>query len=92
MAGDRDDLGPLGIGRGADDQLLREPVDEVRAIDVPADVEADERDATTFLDRDDLTEQDRRVLRQRVAGLAGDRDPQWAEMPRQDVRVGVEVD
>ena len=49
-------------GRPADDDLLGEPVDEVRAVDVPADVEPDERDATPVLDGDDLAEQDRRVL------------------------------
>ena len=60
-------------GGPADDELLGEAVDEVRAVDVPADVEPDERHAAPALDRDDLAEQDRRVLRQVVARLAARR-------------------
>ena len=82
----------LGVGRTAHDELLGEPVDEVRAVDVPADVEPDERDATPLLDRHDLTEQDRRVLRQRVAWLAADGDPERTEVARQDRGVRVEID
>ena len=74
------------------DELLGEPVDEVRAVDVPADVEPDERDAAPPLDRHDLAEEDRGVLREVVAGFAGDGDAERAEMARQDGRVGVEVD
>ena len=53
----------------ARDDLLREAVDEVRAVHVPADVETDEGDPAAPLDRDDLAEQDRGILGQRVAGL-----------------------
>ena len=92
VAGHGDDLGPRRVGRAADDELLREPVDEIRAVDVPADVEPDERDAASSLDGDDLAEQDRRVLGQQIAGLAGDRDPERTEVTGKDGRVGVEVD
>ena len=50
--------------------LLSEAVDEVRAVEVPAEVEPDERHAAPLLDGDDLAEQDRGVLRQVVARLA----------------------
>ena len=63
-----------------DDDLLREPVDEERAVDVPAKIEADERDAAPRLDGHDLAEQDPRVLAEHVAGLAADDDtsrPRW---------------
>ena len=44
------------------------------------------------LDRHDLAEQDRRVLAELIARLARDRDPERAEMPRQDRGVRVEID
>ena len=44
------------------------------------------------LDGDDLAEQDRGVLGQQVARLAGDGDAERPEVPGQDGRVGVEVD
>ena len=59
----------------AQHDLLGEAVDEVRAIDVPADVEADERHAAPALDGHDLAEQDRRVLGQLVARLAARSSP-----------------
>ena len=65
-------LGPRRVGRATDDDLLREAVDEVRAVDVPAEVEPDERRAAPLLDGHDLAEQDRGVLREVVAGLAAD--------------------
>ena len=44
------------------------------------------------LDGHDLAEQDRGVLRELIARLAGDGDPERPEMARQDRGVGVEID
>jgi len=73
-------LGPLRVGPATRDELLGKPVDEVGAVHVPADVEADERHAPPTLDRDDLTEQDRGVLREVVARLARDGHVEGAEV------------
>ena len=92
VAGDRDHLGPRRIGGAAHDDLLGEPIDEVRAVDVPAEIEPDERDAPPRLDRHDLAEEDAGVLAQVVAWLARDRHAERTEMAREGGRVGVEVD
>ena len=71
--------------------LLRVRVDEVRAVDVPADVEADERRAAAPLHRHDLAQEHGRVLHHEVAGLEGRRDAVRPEVPRDDAGIGVEV-
>ena len=74
------------------EDLLGEPVDEVRAVDVPADVEADERRVAAPLDAHDLAQQHGRVLHHEVAGLERRDDAVRAEVPRHDLGVRVEVD
>ena len=79
-------------GIPARDDLLGEAVDEVRAVDVPADVETDEGHAATRLDCDDLPKEDRRVLRERVARLGTDGHAERSEVAGHDVGVGGQVD
>ena len=51
VAGHGHDAVARRLGRPAQDELLGELVDEVRAVDVPAQVEPDERDPAPLLDR-----------------------------------------
>jgi hypothetical protein len=92
VAGNRHDLGPRRIGRAADDDLLRIAIDEIRAVDVPAEIEADEPRPAVLLDGDDLAEKDRRVLRDVVARLAADDDTERSKLAGDDGSVGVEID
>ena len=92
VAGHRDDLRSGRIGRPADDDLLQVAIDEVRAVHVPAQVEADERRPAALLDGHDLAEEDRGILCDVVAGLAADGHSERPEMAREGRGVGVEVD
>ena len=92
MTGDGYPLGPLRLRRPAHDRLLGEPVDEVRAVDIPAEIEPNEAGPAAVLDRDDLAEQNRRILDDVVAWLNGDRHATRTEVARQNCRVGVEID
>ena len=74
------------------DDLLRVPVDEVRAVDVPADVEADERRVAAPLDRHDLAQQHGGVLHHEVARLERDGHAVRAEVAGDDGRIGLEID
>jgi hypothetical protein len=64
----------------------------VGAVHVPPDVETDENDATSPLDRDDLAEQDGRVLGQAVSRFGRDEHVERCRVARDDVRVGLQLD
>ena len=75
MAGDRDRVRPWRVGGSAQDDLLREPVDEPGAEDVPAGVQTDETDTGPILDRDHLGQEDGGILDQQVARLEATTTP-----------------
>ena len=81
----------FGVGGAGEHDRHERAVDEGFGRDVEPGVEARERDAVAFVERDDLGEQNARLLDEVVTGLARDRHAERAEVLGEHVRVGVDV-